>query len=472
MGKTTLLAALNVFLKRQFHRLLDIEFEHISCRIGDTEITLWKFELEPLRQVMTGPSFAQLIETTKVSGAELLDFLLNDYDPLQAIRCIQTSELSEQLLQGFRWDYQIAKNSLDRIFKELEIGIPEIIRLRALVGECLNGIEIVYLPTYRRIELPLAERKSPDPYSVKRRNPVKRLDFYQGGLHSPDIYFGLSDISERLAALNLQIQSTSNNGYRAISANIIRELLDGSFERAQYNPGALPDKASLKLFFDRLQTTNLRSTRQLAQGGDIVVPDLDQIYGEGASTASGRVFLDYFLTKLASVIESTRDVEVMVENFVEHCNAYLSGGLDGQEGLFDASDTDRALGFDAKSLVLNRQNLAVQVIRLITGHKVPLDALSSGEKQIISLFARLYLYQSDMIVLIDEPELSLSLEWQQKILPDVIAAPKCLQMVAITHSPFVFENELDPFAGPLIAEAVHFFPIAGEDEGEGEGDFI
>ena len=197
---------------------------------------------------------------------------------------------------------------------------------------------------------------------------------------------------------------------------------------------------------------------------DIVVPDLDKVYGEGANTETGRVFLDYFLSKLASVIETTRDVEVMVENFVEHCNAYLSGRLPDEDGgLFSHYDAQQDAGFDAKSLILDRQNLAVHVIRSANGHQVPLDALSSGEKQILSLFARLYLYEREMIVLIDEPELSLSLEWQQKILPDIMAAPKCIQMVAITHSPFVFENELDPFAGPLIAKASQFADYDEQD---------
>ena len=81
--------------------------------------------------------------------------------------------------------------------------------------------------------------------------------------------------------------------------------------------------------------------------------------------------------------------------------------------------------------------------------EIPLDALSSGEKQMISLFAKMYLYPNKKIVLIDEPELSLSIEWQQKILIDIFRAETCAQLVAITHSPFIFDNELEPLAAPL-----------------------
>ncbi|RYE52160.1 MAG: N-acetylmuramic acid 6-phosphate etherase [Sphingobacteriales bacterium] len=49
----------------------------------------------------------------------------------------------------------------------------------------------------------------------------------------------------------------------------------------------------------------------------------------------------------------------------------------------------------------------------------------------------------------DEPELSLSLDWQKKILVDVVNSPSCVQLIAITHSPFVFDNELEPYATSL-----------------------
>ena len=93
--------------------------------------------------------------------------------------------------------------------------------------------------------------------------------------------------------------------------------------------------------------------------------------------------------------------------------------------------------------------MKVKVINVWTETEIRLNDLSSGEKQVISLFAHLYLSQKKKIVLIDEPELSLSIEWQKRLLPDVVHSPTCRQLFTITHSPFVFENELDPCAGPL-----------------------
>lgn len=45
-------------------------------------------------------------------------------------------------------------------------------------------------------------------------------------------------------------------------------------------------------------------------------------------------------------------------------------------------------------------------------------------------------------MLIDEPELSLSVPWQKKFLPDILSAESCAGLFAVTHSPFVFDNNL------------------------------
>lgn len=75
--------------------------------------------------------------------------------------------------------------------------------------------------------------------------------------------------------------------------------------------------------------------------------------------------------------------------------------------------------------------------------EVLLSQLSSGEKQIVSLFSKIYLEpDNNFIVLFDEPELSLSIFWQKKLLPDILKSDRCDFLLAVTHSPFIFENEL------------------------------
>ena len=94
--------------------------------------------------------------------------------------------------------------------------------------------------------------------------------------------------------------------------------------------------------------------------------------------------------------------------------------------------------------------------------KLPLSKLSAGEKQIISIFSKVYLAPSThrFIILFDEPELSLSIFWQKNLLPDIFNSGKCYFLLAMTHSPFIFDNELDKYAIGLNQYLKPFKPLA------------
>ena len=81
----------------------------------------------------------------------------------------------------------------------------------------------------------------------------------------------------------------------------------------------------------------------------------------------------------------------------------------------------------------------------------------------------MFLYPLRKVVLIDEPELSLSIDWQREILTDVLSAPLCRQLIAITHSPFVFDNELEPFTRAVKVRRIAS-KIQWDEEPEGELD--
>jgi len=68
----------------------------------------------------------------------------------------------------------------------------------------------------------------------------------------------------------------------------------------------------------------------------------------------------------------------------------------------------------------------------------PLDQLSSGEKQLIILFTEALLQRKRTCIFIaDEPELSLHISWQQKIIPSVNMINPNAQLIVATHSPEV-----------------------------------
>ena len=77
---------------------------------------------------------------------------------------------------------------------------------------------------------------------------------------------------------------------------------------------------------------------------------------------------------------------------------------------------------------------------------IDLSNLSSGEKQLISTFSKIFLEdEKELIILFDEPELSLSVPWQEEFIYDISQASKCKFLLTVTHSPFIY-TKLLPYA--------------------------
>lgn len=70
------------------------------------------------------------------------------------------------------------------------------------------------------------------------------------------------------------------------------------------------------------------------------------------------------------------------------------------------------------------------------------DALSAGEKQMLSFIAYNAFY-SDAILFIDEPELSLHVDWQRQLFPTLLAQQASNQFIIATHSPFIYSKYSD-----------------------------
>lgn len=75
-----------------------------------------------------------------------------------------------------------------------------------------------------------------------------------------------------------------------------------------------------------------------------------------------------------------------------------------------------------------------------------LSQLSSGEKQEIVLFYDLiFSTKEKLLLLIDEPEISLHISWQKKFLDDLLEVSKHsnVQVIVATHSPQIVSNHMD-----------------------------
>jgi len=92
-----------------------------------------------------------------------------------------------------------------------------------------------------------------------------------------------------------------------------------------------------------------------------------------------------------------------------------------------------------KSLIINDRNeLRVQTQ---SGKEFDLNFLSSGEKQLVIIFGETLLQKSEPHIFIaDEPELSLHIEWQEKLVSSLKLLNPFAQLIFATHSPDIVSS--------------------------------
>lgn len=87
-----------------------------------------------------------------------------------------------------------------------------------------------------------------------------------------------------------------------------------------------------------------------------------------------------------------------------------------------------------KKLIINERNELIAETQ--SGKQLPLINLSSGEKQLLIILGQSLLQESTIhIYIADEPELSLHVEWQEKLVKSLKSVNPMSQIIFATHSP-------------------------------------
>jgi predicted ATPase len=423
-GKTTLLSALYAILAGKPAQLQKVHFSRFALKFrGKEELLVEKAELAPIS--------TDLVEYIKKEHSHLTDFNESENELLHALTALSL-ERHDEFYQSdwFQSFYRESPFDRDDIRSMCEDAISDFpseasrfSEVESYVSDSLQGATVLYLPTYRRIEaeMPSNFRKGPQRprRAGTRQNPYDKRRSSNTWSGDQLIYFGLEDVESKLREIADTIRRGTFEAYTRIGGRTLEQLLDGPLSKTQHSPKL--NLTELNVVFTRLGKANGEVEDRIAK-----------LISSGEIDRPQHEYLRSFLGQLLEVYASDKDQEQAIEAFVSVINSYWKND------------------FDEKSFVFNKVTVSTWVENKFTGTTLPLNALSSGEKQIVSIFARLYLSgEKKFVVLIDEPELSLSMDWQKRFLPDILRSPSCLQLIAITHSPFVFDNELDPFAGPL-----------------------
>ena len=70
----------------------------------------------------------------------------------------------------------------------------------------------------------------------------------------------------------------------------------------------------------------------------------------------------------------------------------------------------------------------------IAGKGLSLSALSSGEKQLLKILVAT-VNAGASVILVDEPELSMHVDWQRRLIPSMRTLNPLAQLIVATHSP-------------------------------------
>jgi ABC-type Mn2+/Zn2+ transport system ATPase subunit len=317
------------------------------------------------------------------------------------------------------YEYKFLEMSLKIGDKQISItpqdveseNLPQAEYLKAL----LEG-QILYLPTYRRIEKEL-EKIFPE------------LDEYIGisNYHNTEfielIEFGMRDVDQKIDEALLKIKENARTELNNLAGSYLRDVIRrkaNSFDQKFIKE--LNDETITKIL-NRVDEKTLSTEDQ-----NTLRTIINKMKNDSEETISEQdKYLAHFFAQLVNIHQILQQQESAITQFIKVCNHYL---------------IDKQFFYNEKDYQLE--------IKLENETPLKLHKLSSGEKQIVSLFSHLYLSgEKQYLILLDEPELSLSVEWQKHFLPDILASKRCLFLATATHSPFIFDNELDDYAADI-----------------------
>lgn len=412
LGKTTILNALNYIIQGDSESLASINFKKIILTLGnDSKIEINHEEL--------------IKNNISVHDRNMYLHYMSDDDNNYITRKIMLEIIKEKSPKVL-YDKETKEKLFDRISRRYRYDLP-ISALEKIYNTILknNDFEkelkesweykiydymkqwdkIIYLPTYRRIEEDFNSyiENSPDKDYYRKDKKKKNFSYLQ---------FGMDDVQESIDKACNTLKNNTNEGFKAMTSNLLTNYISISEENELANINYKNfDASTLEIVFSRLADKIDPSVKNKIISmveNDIIEEDKYHQY------------LLTIINELTNIYEKNKQIDNNIENFKTVCNNYLVN----------------------KKIEYDKFKIECKVEQKNTSEEISLKNLSSGEKQIISLFSKLYLNSEEKnIILFDEPELSLSILWQKKLIPDIINSNRCSFMAIITHSPFIFDND-------------------------------
>lgn len=419
LGKTTIVSMLYFVLTRQWQKLLEYEFTRVTVSIGDERVEIERSTLDHPELVLQASFFDTI-------PSNLIDRAIGSREFRDLVRQTSSGRISREDIARASRKIDMSPTMVERILMTY-LRAPS--KKQRKVSKALQEIEarlesfatqVLYLPTYRRIEQDL-KSLFPD-FEGDFRKVVRNRVVRDGRAGYVELVeFGMEDVEARVTAKVAALREGSRVELNNLAGGYLRDVIRGEArEWSEEQINQLEDH-EITLILGRVEE------KQLEERDKGKVFEVINRIRSRQNLDNDQHLLAHFFSKLVSIHETQKRAEVPLRQFIDVCNKYL------QAKQFSFDDVGYSLALE-----------------LERGGTIEMRGLSSGEKQIVSLFAQIYLSDSDNYsLIIDEPELSLSVEWQKTLLPDIISSGRCNFLAAVTHSPFIYDNELFSYARDL-----------------------
>lgn len=280
--------------------------------------------------------------------------------------------------------------------------------------------QILYLPTYRRIEEQLQ--------NIFPEVDIETWEKKKGIINNEKVIelveFGMNDVRKLVDDEIDMLRSSSQARQNKLTLGYLGEIVSKAYERSEsYKKIRELKDEEIKEVLARIDSSILSEKRKHQLLG--IINDF-RATNKHSYPGQVKIICHYFM-QLWEFNNEIKNAESNIRAFEQTANRYLVNN----------------------TIIYNSENYSCDVFNILNYSeekmaKIKFQDLSSGEKQIVSLFSHLYLDKNEKVfVFIDEPELSLSVDWQKTFLPDIVKSPKFVGLLATTHSPFVFDNDLE-----------------------------
>lgn len=425
LGKTTILNSIYYILEQKFDKLLDINFQEIVVKFDTIDSPI----------LVTRDDFSAFISKRNPRGRfreneipYILSDILDIYNPMDLVENVElldiaTLRLSRTLNIPRSLAQQYIYNYINHGFsgindKKKKSNIKNVEKLIDAIDKNINQ-KILYFTTYRRIENDFSKMLTKEDRYAESESLIK---------------FGMNDVDKSINRILTLIRESSRESFNKMTGVLLNQYSsvkdDETNSLSNYHTSIDTDMA--KIILDRLGSELNPSDKKN------IVKLLESSEIDNYKYAH----LRNLLVRLIENYEKDKVYDDKIKKFANTCNKYLNG----KEFRYNQSDLTLNIYMNDSASDYNNTILEkhMNLHGKTNNNIISLSQLSSGEKQIVSLFSKLYLESDkDSILIIDEPELSISMKWQKMLLPDIMRSENCKLLLTVTHSPFIFDNEFD-----------------------------